>query len=104
MCWPKVGRWYLIPLGITSPQFPEHSVKPQEFFAYGGGADFPLLRHVALRAEYRGLVYSAPDFGLATLNTNTVTQLPSHRRESCSCFKVPGVWRTDSSRPPDRSL
>ena len=42
-------------------------------FAYGGGADFPLLRHVALRAEYRGLVYSAPDFGLSALNTNTVT-------------------------------
>jgi opacity protein-like surface antigen len=42
-------------------------------FAYGGGADFPVVRHVALRAEYRGLVYSAPNFGLATLNTNTVT-------------------------------
>jgi opacity protein-like surface antigen len=42
-------------------------------FAYGGGADFPLIRHVALRAEYRGLVYSAPDFGLASLNTNTAT-------------------------------
>jgi len=42
-------------------------------FAYGGGADFPLLRHIALRAEYRGLVYSAPDFGFSTLNTNTVT-------------------------------
>src|SRR5262245_42214528 len=41
-------------------------------FAYGGGADFPILRHVSLRAEYRGLVYSAPDFGLASLNTNTV--------------------------------
>jgi opacity protein-like surface antigen len=41
-------------------------------FAYGGGADFPILRHVSLRAEYRGLVYSAPDFGLAALNTNTV--------------------------------
>jgi opacity protein-like surface antigen len=42
-------------------------------FAYGGGADFPLLRHVALRAEYRGLVYSAPDFGLATLSTHAIT-------------------------------
>jgi opacity protein-like surface antigen len=42
-------------------------------FAYGGGADVPLLKHVALRAEYRGLVYSAPDFGLAALNTNAVT-------------------------------
>jgi opacity protein-like surface antigen len=42
-------------------------------FAYGGGADFPVMKHVALRAEYRGLVYSAPDFGLSTLNTNTIT-------------------------------
>jgi opacity protein-like surface antigen len=42
-------------------------------FVYGGGADFPLMKHIALRAEYRGLVYSAPDFGLATLNTNTIT-------------------------------
>ena len=42
-------------------------------FAYGGGADFPLISHVSLRAEYRGLVYSAPDFGLRALNTNTVT-------------------------------
>ena len=42
-------------------------------FAYGGGADFPLFKHVSLRTEYRGLVYSAPDFGLRQLNTNTTT-------------------------------
>lgn len=42
-------------------------------FAYGGGADFPVVKHVSLRAEYRGLVYNAPDFGVASLNTNTVT-------------------------------
>jgi len=42
-------------------------------FAYGGGADFPLLKHVALRAEYRGFVYSSPDSGLSALNTNTIT-------------------------------
>jgi opacity protein-like surface antigen len=42
-------------------------------FAYGGGADFPFVKHFTLRAEYRGLVYSAPDFGLSALNTNTVT-------------------------------
>jgi opacity protein-like surface antigen len=42
-------------------------------FAYGGGADFPILKHVSLRAEYRGLVYSTPDFGLRNLNTNTTT-------------------------------
>jgi opacity protein-like surface antigen len=42
-------------------------------FSYGGGADFPIIKHVSLRAEYRGLVYNAPDFGLRSLNTNTVT-------------------------------
>jgi opacity protein-like surface antigen len=42
-------------------------------FAYGGGADLPIFNHVSLRAEYRGLVYSAPDFGIRELNTNTIT-------------------------------
>ena len=41
-------------------------------FAYGGGADLPIFNHVSLRAEYRGLVYSAPDFGIRELNTNTI--------------------------------
>jgi opacity protein-like surface antigen len=44
-------------------------------FVYGGGADFPIVRHVSLRAEYRGLVYSAPDFGLKNLNTNATTHV-----------------------------
>ena len=44
-------------------------------FVYGGGADFPVVRHISLRAEYRGLVYSAPDFGLRNLNTNAVTHV-----------------------------
>jgi len=34
-------------------------------FSYGGGVDFPVVKHVSLRAEYRGLVYNAPDFGLS---------------------------------------
>jgi hypothetical protein len=44
-------------------------------FVYGGGADFPvpMIRRVALRLEYRGLVYNAPNFGLSNLDTGTVT-------------------------------
>ncbi len=44
-------------------------------FVYGGGTDFPIptVRHVALRLEYRGLVYNAPNFGLSSLDTSTVT-------------------------------
>ena len=42
-------------------------------FAYGGGVDYPVVRYLSLRAEYRGLVYNAPDFGLAGLNTDRIT-------------------------------
>jgi opacity protein-like surface antigen len=42
-------------------------------FVYGGGADFAVSKHVALRAEYRGFVYTRPDFGLAALNSNVTT-------------------------------
>jgi opacity protein-like surface antigen len=39
-------------------------------FVYGGGADFPIMKHLALRAEYRGYVYNRPDFQLAALNSH----------------------------------
>lgn len=42
-------------------------------FVYGGGADFPLVRHVSLRAEYRGLVYNTPDFWIRGLNVDRTT-------------------------------
>jgi len=35
--------------------------------------DFTLVRHIALRAEYRGFVYDRPDFQLAALNSNVTT-------------------------------
>jgi outer membrane immunogenic protein len=48
-------------------------------FVYGGGVDFPLVRHVALRAEYRGYVYNRPDFQLAGLDSHVTahTAVPS---------------------------
>ena len=42
-------------------------------FSYGGGVDYPVVKHVSLRAEYRGLVYNAPDFGMSSLNTDKIT-------------------------------
>jgi outer membrane immunogenic protein len=42
-------------------------------FVYGGGADFPLIRHLSLRTEYRGLVYNTPNFGVRGLNTDRIT-------------------------------
>ena len=42
-------------------------------FLYGGGADYAFTRHLSLRAEYRGFVYRNPDFGLASLRTDSWT-------------------------------
>jgi opacity protein-like surface antigen len=42
-------------------------------FLYGAGADYVLTQHFSLRAEYRGFVYKSPDFGLASLRTDSWT-------------------------------
>ena len=42
-------------------------------FVYGGGADYQLMRHVALRVEYRGFVYKVPDFDSRTLHVDNCT-------------------------------
>ncbi len=38
-------------------------------FLYGGGADYRLWRVFALRLQYRGLIYKAPDFHVQSLFT-----------------------------------
>src|SRR5919198_957718 len=66
------GALVFDPTGNTFGAVPGAQSQSTGVFVYGGGADFPIVRHVSLRAEYRGLVYSAPDFGLSSLNTNTI--------------------------------
>jgi opacity protein-like surface antigen len=38
-------------------------------FLYGGGVDYRVFSRVAVRLQYRGLVYKAPDFGVQNLFT-----------------------------------
>jgi outer membrane immunogenic protein len=40
---------------------------------YGGGGDYPIMSHVALRAQYRGFVYKIPDFNNSTLKVDKFT-------------------------------
>jgi len=42
-------------------------------FVYGVGANYAIQKHISLRAEYRGFLYSTPDFGFGGLATNTLT-------------------------------
>ena len=44
-------------------------------FVYGGGANFRVTSNFGIRAEYRGLVYKIPDFGLDSLNPDKFTHL-----------------------------
>jgi outer membrane autotransporter protein len=48
-------------------------------FVYGVGVNYAIYKGLSLRAQYRGLVYSAPDFGFGALATDSVTHtaLPS---------------------------
>ena len=42
-------------------------------FVYGVGVNYAIYKELSLRAEYRGLVYSTPDFGFGALATDSVT-------------------------------
>jgi outer membrane immunogenic protein len=44
-------------------------------FLYGVGADYVFTRHLSFRGEYRGLVYKAPSFNVAGLNTDSWTNV-----------------------------
>jgi opacity protein-like surface antigen len=44
-------------------------------FVYGGGANFDITNNFGVRAEYRGLIYKVPDFGLSQLNLDKFTHL-----------------------------
>jgi outer membrane autotransporter protein len=42
-------------------------------FVYGAGVNYAIRKRLALRVEYRGLLYGTPDFGFGALNTNSIT-------------------------------
>ena len=44
-------------------------------FVYGGGVNYDFTRNFGIRAEYRGLVYKAPDFNVSSLNLDKFTHL-----------------------------
>jgi opacity protein-like surface antigen len=50
------------------------STQARTAFVYGAGADINMSKHLFMRAEYRGLVYNTPTYGLAGLaGTDRVT-------------------------------
>ncbi|MGH9538602.1 MAG: outer membrane protein [Terriglobales bacterium] len=45
-------------------------------FLYGAGVDYTLFGGVALRAQFRGLVYKAPDFNVPGFSTGSWAHMP----------------------------
>jgi outer membrane immunogenic protein len=70
-----VGALVFDPTGNFGGSFTGATSETRAAFVYGVGAQYALTRHFSLRAEYRGLVYKAPDFNLAGLNTDSWTQI-----------------------------
>jgi Outer membrane protein beta-barrel domain/Sigma-54 interaction domain len=67
------GALVFDPTGNPGAFVPTPSRQAKAVFVYGGGFDYDLTRHLALRAEYSGFVYERPDFGLAALHSGSTT-------------------------------
>jgi outer membrane immunogenic protein len=63
------------PAGNAGGTFAGATSEARGAFLYGAGADYAFTKHLSLRAEYRGFVYKAPSFNLASLNTGTWTHI-----------------------------
>jgi opacity protein-like surface antigen len=69
------GALVFDPTGNFGGSFAGATLETKPTFVYGVGAQYAFTRHFSLRAEYRGLVYKAPSFNLAGLNTDSWTQI-----------------------------
>jgi outer membrane immunogenic protein len=69
------GALVFDPTGNSGGSFAGARSETKATFVYGVGAQYALSRYFSLRAEYRGLVYKAPNFNLAGLNTDSWTHI-----------------------------
>ena len=73
------GALLFDPTGNQANTFAGAQTQTKGVFVYGAGVNYALRKRISLRAEYRGLVYGAPDFGFGLLRTSSVihTAVPS---------------------------
>ena len=67
------GALLFSPTGSQVDTLSGAQLQAKPAFVYGVGANYALQKHVSLRLEYRGFLYSTPDFGFGGLATNTLT-------------------------------
>ena len=67
------GALLFSPTGNQLNTLPGSVSQAKPAFVYGVGANYAIQKHISLRVEYRGFLYSTPDFGFGGLATNTLT-------------------------------
>jgi len=67
------GALMFEPTGTQFNTLSGASSQAKGVFVYGAGVNYAIRKRLALRVEYRGLVYGTPDFGFGALNTNSFT-------------------------------
>jgi len=67
------GALVFSPVSNSANAFLGSDTQAKGAFLYGGGVDYDLMRNFALRLQYRGLVYKAPDFRLSSISTGSWT-------------------------------
>jgi opacity protein-like surface antigen len=68
------GALMFDPTGNADGNFAGATLEAKGAFVYGAGGNYAFTKHLSLRAEYRGYVYKAPDFNLASFNTSAWTR------------------------------
>ena len=73
------GALVFDPTGKVSGSFTSADRQTRGAFLYGAGADYAVTSRLFIRAEYRGLAYKNPDYGVNSLYTDkwTHTAQPS---------------------------
>jgi len=64
------GALIFSPRSDATNQVAGADTQAKAVFLYGGGLDYKVMKNVAIRGQYRGLLYSAPDYSLSTLKTS----------------------------------
>ena len=67
------GALFFDPTGSFSNTVSGAQSQAKGVFVYGAGVNYAISKRLSLRAEYRGLVYGTPDFGLTGFSTNSIT-------------------------------
>jgi hypothetical protein len=50
------------------------ALQTRNVIVFGGGADFPITRHLAIRGQAKTYLYKAPDFTFSNLRTTKYVQ------------------------------